>query len=146
MTDPEAILNALAAGLSVTKASEKFHTPVAEVRQLLRSEIEHCLDGARLREAWSMMDRRLAAIELKFYNRAIEGDGDVQAAQIFVKISERRATLAGLNAPSSHIVQVSHVPPDQVQTSTERIRAALDRLRESKQFRDNGEDIPRQPH
>jgi len=56
----------------------------------------------------------------------MEDDGDCQAAVTYVKISERRATLAGANAPIGHAVTVMrHATPPEL-TSTQRIRAALD--------------------
>jgi len=72
--DPEAILDALAAGLTIDKAAKRFDMPAAEVRKILHDEIERCLSGEAMREAWTRADRRLAAIELKFYNRAMEGE------------------------------------------------------------------------
>src|SRR5215471_9050921 len=121
MTDPEAILDALAAGLSVEKAAKHFHLPVADVRKMLRDEVERCRDGEHLREIWTLADRRLAAVELKFYNKALEGDGDPQSAIVFVKTNERRATLAGANAPIGHAVTVMHQAAPPELTSIDRI-------------------------
>jgi hypothetical protein len=128
MADPEAILDTLAAGLSIEKAAKRFRLPVAEVRKILRDEVERCRDGEYMREVWALADRRLAAVELKFYNKALEGDGDPHSAIVFVKTSERRATLAGANMPQSHVLQVVSQPPE-VKTSTQRLRAALDNVR-----------------
>jgi hypothetical protein len=128
MPDPEAVLDALAAGLSVEKAAKQFRVPADDVREILKDEIERCRDGEHLRAAWALADRRLAAVELKFYHKALEGDGDPHAAIVFVKTNERRATLNGANMPQSHILQVVSAP-QQTQTSTERIRAAIDRIR-----------------
>jgi hypothetical protein len=130
MPDPEAVLDALAAGLSVEKAAQRFCVPADDVRKILKDEIARCRDGEYLREAWTLADRRLAAVELKFYNKALEGEGDPHAAIVFVKTSERRATLNGANMPQAHILQVVNSPPE-TQTSTERIRAAIDRIRGS---------------
>src|SRR5262249_36333597 len=102
-TDPEIILDALAAGLSVEKAAKQFRRPADEVRKILKDEIERCLDGKHVREECALADRTLAAIERKFYNRALEGEGDTAAAMVFVKVSERRATLNGANMPSHHV-------------------------------------------
>jgi hypothetical protein len=128
MTDPEAVLDALAAGLSVEKAAKRFKLPVAEVRQLLRDEVERCRDGEYMRECWALADRRLAAVEVKFYNKAIEGDGDPQSAIVFVKTNERRGTLNGANAPIGHAVTVMHQAAPPELTSTQKIRAALDNV------------------
>jgi hypothetical protein len=48
--------------------------PVADVRKILKDEVERCRDGEHMREVWALADRRLAAVELKFYNTALEGD------------------------------------------------------------------------
>jgi hypothetical protein len=121
MTNPEAILDALAAGLSIPKAAKRFHGSASEVRQLLRDEVERCRDGEHMSEVWMLADRRLAAVELKFLQR------DPQSAIVFVKTSERRATLAGANMPQSYVLQVVSQPPE-AKTSTEPMRAVLDDL------------------
>jgi hypothetical protein len=144
--DPEVILDALAGGLSVEKAAKQFRVPADDVRKLLKKEIERCRDGDHLREAWALADRRLAAVEVKFFNRAMQGEGDLQSAIVFIKASERRATMNGANMPQSHVLHVVSAPQE-TQTSTERIRAAIDRIRgKSKPSQDNGGDILPQPH
>lgn len=74
MADPEVILDAIAARLSIEKAAKRFQLSVAEVRKIL-GEVERCRDGEYMREVWTLADRRLAAVELKFYDKAFE-DGD----------------------------------------------------------------------
>lgn len=106
MVDNETILDALAAGLSVKKAAKQFGVPEREVYRALREEVERCRDGERIREVWALEDRRLAAVGLRFYQLAMEGDH--QAAVIYIKASERRATLNGANAPLGHAVTVMH--------------------------------------
>src|SRR5215471_19316388 len=133
MTDPEAILDALAAGLSVEKAAKHFHLPVADVRKMLRDEVERCRDGEHLREIWTLADRRLAAVELKFYNKALEGDGDPQSAIVFVKTNERRSSLNGANMPQSHVLQVVSAPPEHAPTTTDELEAAIERIQREKQ-------------
>ena len=128
MTDPEAILDALAAGLSVEKAARHFRLPVADVRKMLSDEVERCRDGEHLREIWTLADRRLAAVELKFYNKALEGGGDPQSAIVFVKTNERRSTLNGANMPQSHVLQVVSQPPEHAPSTTDQLEAAIDRI------------------
>jgi DNA-binding transcriptional MerR regulator len=53
-------------------------------------------------------------------------------------IAERRATLLGLNAPIGHAVQVIQHEPGNKPTSTERIRAAIDRIRDKR----HQDDLP----
>ena len=161
MTDPEVIIDALAAGSSVEKVAQRFLMPAPEVRKILKDEIERCLSGEHMREAWVLADKRLEAIELKFYRRAMEGDGDTTAAMVAVKTNERRATLAGANMPQSHLLQVISAPPEPKETSTERILRVIERVRavsvpsngsesETEPIRghglDTGEDNPPKDH
>ena len=52
MTDPEVIIEALAAGTSIEKTAARFSMPVVDVRKILKDEIERCLSGEHMREAW----------------------------------------------------------------------------------------------
>jgi hypothetical protein len=54
-------------------------------------------------------------------------DGDPQSAIVFVKTSDRRATLAGANMPQNHVLQVVSTPPE-AKSSTRQIREALDNV------------------
>jgi hypothetical protein len=128
MADPEVVLDTLAAGFSVEKTAKQFDLSVPEVREILRNEVERCRDGAYLREVWVLADRRLAAVEHKFYNKALEGDGDPQSAIVFVKTNERRSTLNGSNMPQSHVLQVISQPSERPMTTTDEIEAALDHV------------------
>jgi hypothetical protein len=151
MTDPEAVLDALAAGLSVEKAAKRFDLPVTDVRQMLRDEVERCRDGEHLREVWALADRRLAAVELKFYAKALEGDGDPQSAIVFVKTNERRSTLNGANMPQSHVLQVVSAPPEHAPTTTDQLEAAIERIQREHEKRqlvakDDPSSEPSKPH
>ena len=81
-SDPEAILDALAGGMSVPRAAKQFDVLEPEVRRILKEAVDRCYDGAHLRETWMLEDRRLAAVGLKFFHRAMEGDGDAQSAVV----------------------------------------------------------------
>jgi hypothetical protein len=48
-----------------------------------------------------------------------------------VKISERRSTLLGVNAPASHVVAIMHQAPPQQPTGFDRIKAAIDRVQQA---------------
>src|SRR5262249_11531393 len=54
---------------------------------------------------------------------------DVAAGALLTKIHERRATLLGLNAPAASAVTVIEHERAPTMNSTERIRAAIDRIR-----------------
>ena len=69
----------------------------------------------------------LDELQQAFRNKALE-DQDVVAGVLLIKVAERRATLLGLNAPIGHAVQVIQHEPGNKPTSTERIRAAIDRI------------------
>ena len=70
----------------------------------------------------------LDELQQAFRDKALE-DRDVAAGVLLIKVAERRATLLGLNAPIGHAVQVIQHDPPNKPTSTERIRAAIDRIR-----------------
>ena len=128
MTDHETILGALADGLTVGKAARVLGIAEGEVRAALKETADNFRNGERLREAWALEDIRLHRLGLKFFHKAMESDGDCQAAVTYVKISERRATLAGANAPIGHAVTVMHQAAPPKLTSTQRIRAAIDNV------------------
>jgi hypothetical protein len=81
-----------------------------------------------LKRALAMQLLQLDELEVAFRNKAIM-DRDVAAGVLLVKVAERRATLLGLNAPIGHAVAVVQHEPENKPTSTERLRAAIDRIR-----------------
>jgi hypothetical protein len=83
---------------------------------------------AYLKRTLALELMRLDQLEMAFESKAIR-EGDVAAGALLVKIAERRATLLGLNAPIGHAVQVIQHDLPNKPTSTERIRAAIDRIR-----------------
>jgi hypothetical protein len=99
---------------------------VAEVRKIIDQEAALAFSGEQLRREWLLEARRLRELGQKYFARAMTDD-DINCAAIFIKASERLATLTGMNAPIGHAVQVIHPPA--AQTSTEQIRAAIDRIR-----------------
>jgi hypothetical protein len=81
-----------------------------------------------LKRALAMQLLQLDELEVAFRNKAIM-DRDVAAGVLLVKVAERRATLLGLNAPIGHAVAVVQHEPENKPTSTERLRATIDRIR-----------------
>jgi hypothetical protein len=124
IVDLDTILDALADGLTIEGAAKRYRITPDEVRAIVKEATERCYDGAYLREHWMLEDRRLFAMEMKFYHLAMD-EGNPAHAMVAVKTSERRAVLAGANMPQAHVLQISPVQP-QTKTSTERIRNALD--------------------
>ena len=129
MTDHETILTALAVGLTVGKAARALGITLVEVRAALGETAENFRNGEHLREIWALEDVRLHRLSIKFFHKAMEGDGDCQAAVTYTKLSERRATLAGANAPIGHAVTVMHEAAPAQLNSTQRLQAAVDRIR-----------------
>src|SRR5215472_8313671 len=124
MIDPEAMVQAIADGLTVIQAADRFGVSVDEVRDAQKQALAAFSDGDALRLDWMLESKRLAACGLRFYQIAMR-DNDPQAAMIFIKASERRATLMGANAPAAASVKLIHeAKPEEHQTSTQRIHAA----------------------
>src|SRR5215831_5414071 len=128
MIDPEAMVQAIADGLTLAQTADRFGVSVDEVRDAQKHAIAAFSDGDALRLDWMLESKRLAACGLRFYQIAMR-DNDPQAAVIFIKASERRATLMGANAPAAATVKLIHEQkPKPRETSTERLRRALDNI------------------
>ena len=125
--DPDTVLDALADGLSMQKVSRRYHLPLAEVRKIMTEATERCYNGGYLREHWMLEDRRLFAMEMKFWHKAMD-EGNASDAMVAVKTSERRAVLAGANMPQSHVLHVATQPAEDKRTSTEQLRDVIDEL------------------
>jgi len=102
-------------------------------------EMERALDAHPINGEPDKYLRRLLALELiqldqlgEVFREKAVAEKDCVAGALAVKISERLSTLVGLNAPASAAVQVIHAAPPAM-NSTERIRAAIDRIRLAKQ-------------
>jgi uncharacterized protein YkwD len=72
-------------------------------------------------------DARLEALGEPHYQRGKEGD--VASAAVYCKISERGASMRGMNAPQGHLVQLMHAAnmPEK-QTTTQHLRTVLDTI------------------
>lgn len=129
MTDQEVILDALAGGLTIKAAADRFDMPQNEVRALLKEEAERCYDGAEMRQEWALASRRFKRMELAFHERAME-QMDPSLAVIALKANERRASLSGAgSAAPSHLIAVMHAKAiEEAPSSTEQIRRVLDEL------------------
>ena len=112
----------------VRRIADDFGCTIAEVHAVLdRHPIEIDRD-TYLRRTLALELIRLDQLEMAFEDKAIR-DQDVAAGVLMVKIAERRAILLGLNPPLGHAVQVIQHEPENKPTSTERLRAAIDRIR-----------------
>jgi hypothetical protein len=100
--------------------------PLKTVKTAMHAAVVEMQDAQTLRIEWAAEDLRLRTLALRFYELALK-DNSHQAATIFLKASERRATLAGSNVPQSYTVHATHqVSIDQKQSSTQEIAATLD--------------------
>ena len=112
----------------VRRIADDFGCTIAEVHAVLdRHPIEIDRD-TYLRRTLALELIRLDQLEMAFEDKAIR-DQDVAAGVLMVKIAERRAILLGLNPPLGHAVQVIQHEPENKPTSTERLRAAIERIR-----------------
>jgi len=92
-----------------------------------------------LRRTLALELMRLDQLEEAFEEKALH-DKDVASGALMVKIAERRQVLLGLTAPVGHAVLVHAEPPEQKQTSTERIYELISRIRKLPQ--PNGDEPP----
>jgi len=77
-----------------------------------------------MRQEWMLTARRLPAMELDFYKKAMD-DLDCTAAIVALKSSERPATLTGANAPGAARVRVANVGGEEFDIAPGRLRANL---------------------
>src|SRR5215469_5970454 len=124
--DRDAILDALADGLSIAAAADQFDLPEAEVRQILKAETDRLYDGAEMRAGWALADRRLLRMELAFHRKAME-EMDASLAGIALKANERRASLqGGGSAQPSHLILTMNTKAiEAAPTSTQELRRVL---------------------
>ena len=109
-------------------------------------DVNRALDAHPVRTERAEYLSRLLALELVeldelgevFRAKAIREE-DVAAGALLTKIHERRATLLGLNAPAASAVTVIEHESAPKMNSTERIRAAIDRIRGLPKPPPNGE-------
>jgi hypothetical protein len=125
--DLDDILLAFSKGLSVAEVSLKFGLTEDQARDALKRAIARCAESENLRANWVMSGRRMLAIELKFCELALEGDGNATAAAIAIKANERRSALTGSNAEIGHTVRLLGPAPAKQHSATAML-AAFDRL------------------
>jgi len=127
--DPETIIFDRVYGKSVEAIARARRLSVAAVEAILDREAEKALGARELRRLLFVEARRIEALKQLLWNKAMEGDN--ASAAIFAKLSERLATMVGLNAPVGHYVQISSTlePAVEQGTSTQRMLEAIRRLR-----------------
>jgi len=66
MADPEAVLDALASGDTLAAIADQFRLSKAEIRRIIKSEVDRVFDGSEMRVEWMLTARRLRRMELAF--------------------------------------------------------------------------------
>jgi hypothetical protein len=129
-------------GTSIRTIARRFRVSEGEVRNAIGRVCAPVNEQLR-KHTLEIELERMDDLLRPFYLEA--RDGNVAAAAICVKISERRARFLGIDAP----VQVDPVAltaaATPAQTSTDRIRAALDRIAAMKDGNGHDEDSQLQP-
>jgi hypothetical protein len=102
----------------------------AAAKAIIDQKADDALSGAQLRRELLFEVMRLRSLGRKYYERAMASDGETNSGLLFVKASERLATLLGMNAVQGHALTIIHEQaPERQLTSTDKIRAAIDRIR-----------------
>ena len=102
--DENAIVLAVANRTPVAEIARAYRLTISDVNAIIERRASEMFSGDTLRKKMFIEDARLQALGELHYQRGKEGC--VQSGALYVKISERRATLSGMNAPSGHIVQL----------------------------------------
>ncbi|WP_027584024.1 hypothetical protein [Bradyrhizobium sp. Ai1a-2] len=112
-------------GVGVRAIAKQFSISTAEVERVIDRMLAHIDAGFRVRTARLELER-LDLLHRAYFAKALSGD--TAAGQLLVRIAERRSALLALDSPIRvDIVERQHeVTP--APTSTDRIRAAIDRL------------------
>ena len=123
MNDDEVIRQRIS-GRSARAIAKAQATTVAEVT--LDRFTETTIDDKTRKHTLALELARLDELQETFYARALEGD--VACGALITKIIERRCTMLGLYTPQTATLQVIEAEAPR-ETSTERLRAAIDRIR-----------------
>jgi hypothetical protein len=128
-TDEEAaILREATMGKPVREIAKARGMTVPEVNHVLDLEAERLFGAAGLRRAMLLETERLGLLKQSLWTRAMT-DGDLQAAAVYVKASERLASMVGMNHPLGHLVTISgSLEPIEHETSTQQLRRVFDEL------------------
>ena len=136
MNDDEVIRQRIS-GRSARAIAKAHATTVAEVNKALDRFTETTIDDKIRKHTLALELARLDELQEVFYARALEGD--VQCGALCTKIIERRCTMLGLYTPPAATLQVIEAEAPK-ETSTDRICAAIDRIRGKRLPRPDGSD------
>jgi len=122
----EAIIQQRIVGRSARAIARAQGCTLAEVSKVLDRFTETTIDDKTRKHTLALELARLDELQETFYARALEGD--VACGALITKIIERRCVMLGLYTPQTATLQVIEGEAPR-ETSTERLRAAIDRIR-----------------
>ena len=125
MNDDE-IVQQRVSGRSARAIARAQGCTLAEVTRVLDRFTETTIDDKTRKHTLALELARLDELQETFYARALEGD--VACGALITKIIERRCTMLGLYTPQTATLQIIEAEAPR-ETSTERLRAAIDRIR-----------------
>jgi hypothetical protein len=125
--DGEAIIQARLRGYSVRSIAKHTGCSVADVNDVLDRFAAATITEKLRTHTLALELERLDGIMRVFEQRAREGD--LGAAALITKIIERRCIMLGLAAPPRADPQIIELQAKPAETSTQRLRAAIDRIR-----------------
>ncbi len=112
-------------GASVRAIAKQFSISTAEVERVIDRMLAHIDAGFRVRTARLELER-LDLLHRAYFAKALSGD--TAAGQLLVRIAERRSALLALDSPVRVDIIERQREIEPRQSSTARLRAALDRL------------------
>jgi len=120
------IIQQRVSGRSARAIARAHGCTLAEVSKVLDRFTETTIDDKTRKHTLALELARLDELQETFYARALEGD--VACGALITKIIERRCVMLGLYTPQTATLQVIEAEAPR-ETSTERLRAAIDRIR-----------------
>ena len=129
--DPEqdAIVGEVVAGKTVRDVARSRGMTVPEVNRVIDRAAAKAFSGEGMRRTLLIEAERLQVLKHQLWLRAT-GEEDLHAAVVYVKASERLASMLGTNHPIGHIITMtSTLEPTETATSTQRMLSAIRLLR-----------------
>jgi len=125
MNDDE-IVQQRVSGRSARAIARAQGCTLADVTRVLDRFTETTIDDKTRKHTLALELARLDELQETFYARALEGD--VACGALITKIIERRCVMLGLYTPQTATLQIIEAEAPR-ETSTERLRAAIERIR-----------------
>jgi hypothetical protein len=122
----DTIIQQRVSGRSARAIARAQGCTLTEVNRVLDCFTETTIDDKTRKHTLALELARLDELQETFYARALEGD--VACGALITKIIERRCVMLGLYTPQTATLQIIEAEAPR-ETSTERLRAAIDRIR-----------------